>query len=111
MKRIRGLHVGEISVALATITSVTLLAITSLASPQRSTDNSPQKSADQNLVESSEMIIVESSEMIIWVDLSSEAFPSAVEGDYILVHTYLLAQSDIPIMELVYPELKIKFAN
>lgn len=46
--------------------------------------------------------LVESGAMIIGGDnLSLEAFPSEVEGNYIPVHTYLLAQHGIPIMELV----------
>jgi len=41
-------------------------------------------------------------EMVIGGDnLSLEAFPSEVEGNYIPVHTFLLAQHGIPIMELV----------
>ncbi len=40
--------------------------------------------------------------MIIGADnLSLEAFPSEIESDYVPVHTYLLAQQGIPIMELV----------
>lgn len=46
--------------------------------------------------------LVEEGAMIIGGDnLSLEAFPSQVEGNYIPVHTYLLAQHGIPIMELV----------
>jgi len=46
--------------------------------------------------------LVEKGAMIIGGDnLSLEAFPSEVEGNYIPVHTYLLAQHGIPIMELV----------
>lgn len=46
--------------------------------------------------------LVENGAMIIGGDnLSLEAFPSQVEGNYIPVHTYLLAQHGIPIMELV----------
>ncbi|MBE9068176.1 cyclase family protein [Leptolyngbya cf. ectocarpi LEGE 11479] len=49
--------------------------------------------------------LVESGAMIVGADnLSLEAFPSEVEGNYIPVHTYLLAQHGIPIMELVYLE-------
>lgn len=40
--------------------------------------------------------------MIIGADnLSFEAFPSEVEGNYVPVHTYLLTQVGVPIMELV----------
>ncbi|MEX0827907.1 MAG: cyclase family protein, partial [Haliea sp.] len=43
--------------------------------------------------------------MIVGADnLSFEAFPSEVDGNYIPVHTYLLAQQGVPIMELVYLE-------
>lgn len=46
--------------------------------------------------------LVENGVMIVGGDnLSLEAFPSQVEGNYIPVHTYLLAQHGIPIMELV----------
>ena len=46
--------------------------------------------------------LVEQGAMVIGGDnLSLEAFPSEVEGNYIPVHTYLLAQHGIPIMELV----------
>ena len=49
--------------------------------------------------------LVESGAMVIGGDnLSLEAFPSEVEGNYIPVHTYLLAQHGIPIMELVQLE-------
>ncbi len=40
--------------------------------------------------------------MIVGADnLSFEAFPSEVEGNYVPVHTYLLTQVGVPIMELV----------
>lgn len=46
--------------------------------------------------------LVENGAMIVGGDnLSLEAFPSQVEGNYIPVHTYLLAQHGIPIMEIV----------
>ena len=46
--------------------------------------------------------LVEKGAMVIGGDnLSLEAFPSEVEGNYIPVHTFLLAQHGIPIMELV----------
>jgi len=35
-------------------------------------------------------------------NLSFEAFPSEVEGNYIPTHTYMLAQKGVPILELVY---------
>jgi len=37
-------------------------------------------------------------------NLSFEAFPSEVSGNYVPVHTYLLAQQGVTIMELVYLE-------
>jgi kynurenine formamidase len=46
--------------------------------------------------------LVEKGAMVIGGDnLSLEAFPSEVEDNYIPVHTFLLAQHGIPIMELV----------
>ena len=40
--------------------------------------------------------------MILGADnLSFEAFPSEVADDYVPLHTYLLAQKGVPIMELV----------
>ncbi|GAA0370610.1 cyclase family protein [Bowmanella denitrificans] len=40
--------------------------------------------------------------MLVGADnLSFEAFPSEVTGNYVPVHTYLLAQQGVPIMELV----------
>lgn len=47
----------------------------------------------------------ESGAMIVGADnLSFEAFPSEVDGNYVPLHTYLLAQMGVPIMELVYLE-------
>ncbi|TDK41358.1 cyclase family protein [Antarcticimicrobium luteum] len=47
----------------------------------------------------------DSGAMIVGADnLSFEAFPSEIEGNYVPVHTYLLAQQGVPIMELVYLE-------
>ncbi len=46
--------------------------------------------------------LAEQGAMIIGADnLSLEAFPSELESDYVPVHTYLLAQKGIPIIELV----------
>ncbi|MCW8127820.1 cyclase family protein [Microbulbifer halophilus] len=43
--------------------------------------------------------------MIIGADnIAPEAFPSEVEGNYIPVHTYLLAQQGVPILEVVNME-------
>lgn len=54
-------------------------------------------------IDGARFLAEESEAMIIGADnLSLEAFPSEVEGNYIPVHTYLLAQRGVPIMELVY---------
>jgi len=43
--------------------------------------------------------------MIVGADnLSLEAFPSEIDGNYVPVHTYLLAQAGVPIIELAYLE-------
>ena len=50
-------------------------------------------------------LVEEKGAMIIGADnLSLEAFPSELEDDYVPLHTYLLAQHGVPIMELVYLE-------
>ncbi len=47
--------------------------------------------------------LAENGAMIVGADnLSFEAFPSEIEGDYVPVHTYLLAQQGIPIIELAF---------
>lgn len=47
----------------------------------------------------------EAGAMIVGADnLSLEAFPSEIDGNYVPVHTYLLAQQGIPILEVVYLE-------
>ncbi|RYY22482.1 MAG: cyclase family protein [Sphingomonadales bacterium] len=49
--------------------------------------------------------LVESGAMVVGADnLSFEAFPSKIEGNYVPVHTYLLAQHGIPIIELAFLE-------
>ena len=61
------------------------------------TDNAPGLGLD-----AAKFLVETSGAMIIGADnLSLEAFPSEVEGNYIPVHTYLLAQHGVPIMELV----------
>jgi kynurenine formamidase len=46
--------------------------------------------------------LVEAGAMIVGADnLSFEAFPSEIDGNYVPVHTYLLAQHGVPILELV----------
>jgi kynurenine formamidase len=50
-------------------------------------------------------LIEEGGAMVVGADnLSFEAFPSEVEGNYIPVHTYLLAQKGAPIIELAFLE-------
>ncbi len=50
-------------------------------------------------------LVEEKGAMIVGADnLSLEAFPSELEGDYVPLHTYLLAQQGTPILELVYLE-------
>lgn len=50
-------------------------------------------------------LVEESGAMVVGADnLSFEAFPSEVEHNYVPLHTYLLAETGTPIMELVYLE-------
>lgn len=50
-------------------------------------------------------LVEEAGAMVVGADnMSLEAFPSEVEGDYVPLHTYLLAQNGVPILELVYLE-------
>jgi kynurenine formamidase len=50
-------------------------------------------------------LVEEGGAMIVGADnLSFEAFPSEVAGNYVPVHTYLLAEQGTPIIELVYLE-------
>ena len=50
-------------------------------------------------------LVEEKGVMIVGADnLSFEAFPSELEDDYVPLHTYLLAQQGVPILELVYLE-------
>ena len=50
-------------------------------------------------------LVEEGGAMIVGADnLSFEAFPSEVENNYVPVHSYLLAEQGVPIMELVYLE-------
>ncbi len=47
-------------------------------------------------------LVEEKGAMIVGADnLSFEAFPSELEDDYVPLHTYLLAQQGVPILELV----------
>ncbi len=48
-------------------------------------------------------LVEERGAMVVGADnLSLEAFPSEVEGDYVPLHTYLLAEQGTPILELVF---------
>ena len=50
-------------------------------------------------------LVEERGAMVVGADnLSVEAFPSEVEGNYVPLHTYLLAQQGAPILELVFLE-------
>lgn len=71
-----------------------------LEDAQRFTDNPPGLGMDaaRFLAEDKQVLSVGAD------NLSFEAFPSEVEGNYVPVHTYLLAQRGITIMELVYLE-------
>ncbi|NWG47171.1 MAG: cyclase family protein [Alphaproteobacteria bacterium] len=56
-------------------------------------------------LDAARFLVEESGAMILGADnLSFEAFPSEVEGNYVPLHTYLLAEHGVPIMELVYLE-------
>jgi kynurenine formamidase len=53
-------------------------------------------------MEAARFLVEEGGAMIVGADnLSLEAFPSEVPGNYVPLHTYLLAQHGVPIMELV----------
>lgn len=56
-------------------------------------------------LDAARFLIEDGGAMIVGADnLSFEAFPSEEEGNYVPVHTYLLAQKGAPILELVYLE-------
>ncbi len=56
-------------------------------------------------LDAAKFLVEDNGAMVLGADnLSFEAFPSEVEGNYIPLHTYLLAQHGVPIMELVYLE-------
>jgi len=56
-------------------------------------------------IEAARFLVEESGAMTVGADnLSFEAFPSEVDGNYIPVHTYLLAQHGVHILELVQLE-------
>jgi len=49
-------------------------------------------------------LVDEGGAMVVGLDTLGEASPSDVQGNYVPVHTYLLAQRGAPILELVYME-------
>jgi kynurenine formamidase len=56
-------------------------------------------------LEAAKFLVERGKAMIVGADnLSFEAFPSEVSGNYIPVHTYLLGQTGTPILELVQLE-------
>jgi kynurenine formamidase len=56
-------------------------------------------------LDAARFLVEEGGAMIVGADnLSFEAFPSELEGNYVPVHTYLLAQQGVPILELVQLE-------
>ena len=56
-------------------------------------------------LEAAKFLVEEGGAMIVGADnLSFEAFPSEVQGNYVPVHSYLLAQQGVPILELVQLE-------
>ncbi len=56
-------------------------------------------------MDAARFLIEEGGAMSVGADnLSFEAFPSEIDGNYVPVHTYLLAQQGATIMELVYLE-------
>lgn len=56
-------------------------------------------------LEAAKFLVEEGGAMIVGADnLSFETFPSEVQGNYIPVHSYLLAQQGVPILELVQLE-------
>jgi kynurenine formamidase len=56
-------------------------------------------------LEAARYLVEEGGAMVLGADnLSLETFPSEVEGNYVPVHTYLLAQQGANILELVYLE-------
>jgi len=56
-------------------------------------------------LDAAKFLVEDGGAMVVGADnLSFEAFPSEQTSNYIPVHTYLLAQQGVPIMELVYLE-------
>jgi kynurenine formamidase len=53
-------------------------------------------------LDAARFLVEEGGAMIVGADnLSLETFPSEVDDDYVPLHSYLLAQKGVPIMELV----------
>lgn len=53
-------------------------------------------------IDAARYLVEEGGAMIVGADnLSLETFPSEVEGEYVPLHTYLLAQHGVPIIELI----------
>lgn len=68
-------------------------------------DEAFMKNAPGLSLAAAKYLIEEGGAMVVGADnLSFEAFPSEVEGNYIPVHTYLLAQKGAPIIELAFLE-------
>lgn len=56
-------------------------------------------------LEAAKYLAEDASVMVVGADnLSLEAFPSELDSDYVPMHTYLLAQRGVPIIELAYLE-------
>ncbi len=56
-------------------------------------------------LDAAKLLVEDGGAMIVGADnLSFEAFPSEVDGNYVPVHTYLLAETGTPILELVHLE-------
>ncbi|MBO7942719.1 cyclase family protein, partial [Streptomyces sp. S9] len=53
-------------------------------------------------IDAARYLVEEAGAMVIGADnLSLETFPSEVQGEYVPLHTYLLAQHGVPIIELI----------
>jgi kynurenine formamidase len=54
-------------------------------------------------LDAARFLVEDGGAMVVGADnLSFEAFPSESAGNYVPVHTYLLAERGVPILELVY---------
>jgi kynurenine formamidase len=53
-------------------------------------------------IDAARYLVEEAGAMVVGADnLSLETFPSEVQGEYVPLHTYLLAQHGVPIIELI----------